>query len=146
MPDPSHLEMTNEKKKIGTAYLCLHGHFYHPPRDDPFTGHIPVEPAATPFANFNEKITTECYRPNTEAGNFDAINFDLGPTLAAWLEDAHEDVYQSIIEADRKHLARYGVGNAMAQAFHHTTQVDITINGRPHWSKSWSVSVPRAGC
>ena len=106
---------TNEEKKIGTAYLCLHGHFYQPPRDDPFTGHIPIEPAATPFANFNEKITTECYRPNTEVGNFDAINFDLGPTLAAWLEDAHEDVYQCIIEADRKHLARYGVGNAMAQ-------------------------------
>ena len=120
MLDPSHLEKTNEEKKIGTAYLCLHGHFYQPPRDDPFTGHIPVEPAATPFANFNEKITTECYRPNTEAGNFDAINFDLGPTLAAWLEDAHEDVYQSIIEADRKHLARYGVGNAMAQAYNHT--------------------------
>ena len=120
MLDPSHLEKTIEEKKIGQAYLCLHGHFYQPPRDDPFTGQIPIEPAATPFANFNEKITVECYRPNAEAGNFDAINFDLGPTLAAWLEDAHEDVYQRIIEADRKHLARYGVGNAMAQAYNHT--------------------------
>ncbi len=110
----------NKDQKIGPAYLCLHGHFYQPPREDPFTGQIPLEPAATPFANFNEKITLECYRPNAEAGNFDAINFDLGPTLAAWLEHAHPDVYQRIIEADRKHMARYGVGNAMAQAYNHT--------------------------
>ena len=59
------------------AYLCLHGHFYQPPREDPFTNQVPIEPAATPFANFNEKITTECYRPNAEAGNFDAINLSL---------------------------------------------------------------------
>ena len=101
-------------------YLCLHGHFYQPPREDPFTGQIPIESAATPYTNFNEKITAECYRPNAEAGNFDTINFDLGPTLASWLEKAHPDVYQRIIEADRKHMALYGVGNAMAQAYNHT--------------------------
>ena len=110
----------NKDQKIGPAYLCLHGHFYQPPREDPFTDQIPIEPAATPFANFNEKITLECYRPNAEAGNFDAVNFDLGPTLAAWLEHAHPDIYQRIIEADRKHMARYGVGNAMAQVYNHT--------------------------
>src|SRR5947209_9075055 len=120
MLDPSHLEKTTEEKKVGPAYLCLHGHFYQPPRDDPFSGQIPIEPAATPFANFNEKITEECYRPNAEASNFDVINYDLGPTLAAWLEDAHDAVYQRIIEADRKHLLRCGVGNAMAQAYNHT--------------------------
>ncbi len=102
------------------AYLCLHGHFYQPPREDPFTNVLPVEPGAAPFANFNEKITSECYRPNAEEGNFEAISFDLGPTLAAWLEDAHPDVYRLIIEADRRHLARYGVGNALAQAYNHT--------------------------
>jgi alpha-amylase/alpha-mannosidase (GH57 family) len=101
-------------------YLCLHGHFYQPPREDPFTGQIPIESAATPYTNFNEKITAECYRPNAEAGNFDTINFDLGPTLASWLEKAHPDVYQRIIDADRKHMALYGVGNAMAQAYNHT--------------------------
>jgi len=104
----------------GQAYLCLHGHFYQPPRENPFTHQIPREPAATPFANFNEKITSECYAPNAEAGNFDALNFDLGPTLATWLEEAHPDVLDRIIEADRKHVARYGVGNAMAQAYNHT--------------------------
>ncbi|HEX4716044.1 MAG TPA: DUF3536 domain-containing protein [Ktedonobacteraceae bacterium] len=104
----------------GQAYLCLHGHFYQPPRENPSTNQIPKEPAATPFANFNEKITSECYTPNAEAGNFDALNFDLGPTLAAWLEQAHPEVLNRIIEADHQHVARYGVGNAMAQAYNHT--------------------------
>jgi hypothetical protein len=109
-----------ERLPLGPAYLCLHGHFYQPPRENPFTGALPLEPGATPFANFNEKITSECYRPNAEAGNFDVISFDMGPTLAAWLEQAHPDVYQRIIEADRRHRERYGVGNALAQAYNHT--------------------------
>jgi uncharacterized protein DUF3536/glycosyl hydrolase family 57 len=124
MLDQKKLNDTNEKTvtnpNLGHAYLCLHGHFYQPPREDPFTGHIPIEPTATPYANFNEKITTECYRPNALAGNFDAINYDLGPTLATWLEDTYPDVYQHIIDADEKHRATYGVGNAMAQAYNHT--------------------------
>src|SRR5579885_2024518 len=120
MLDQKNTADPGEGSKPGPAYLCLHGHFYQPPREDPFTELLPVEPGATPYANFNEKITAECYRPNAEAGNFDLINFDLGPTLAGWLEDAHPDVYGRIIEADRKHVARYGVGNAMAQAYNHT--------------------------
>ena len=121
MLDQSHLiKTTEEKQRTGPAYLCLHGHFYQPPRDDPFTEQIPIEPAATPYANFNEKITEECYRPNAEAGNFDDINYDLGPTLAPWLEDTYPDVYARIIEVDRKNMSRYGVGNAMAQAYNHT--------------------------
>ncbi len=106
--------------RMGRTYLCLYGHFYQPPREDPFTGILPVEPGATPFANYNEKITVECYRPNAQAGNFTHISFDLGPTLAAWLEQAHPDVYQQIIAADRQHLLQYGVGNALAQAYNHT--------------------------
>src|SRR5438445_10347046 len=108
------------RPNVGPAYLCLHGHFYQPPREDPFTGQLPIEPGATPYANFNEKITTECYRPNAEDGNFEAINYDLGPTLASWLEDTHPDVYQRIIDADHQHIARYGVGNAIAQVYNHT--------------------------
>jgi len=106
--------------KPGLAYLCLYGHFYQPPREDPFSGELPVEPGATPFANHNEKITSECYRPNAKAGNFEAISYDLGPTLASWLENAHPDIYQQIIDADRQHMLRYGVGNALAQAYNHT--------------------------
>jgi len=106
--------------QTGRAYLCLHGHFYQPPRENPFTGIIPVEPGATPYVNFNEKITTECYRPNAEAGNFASISYDLGPTLAAWLEVHHPSVYQKIIAAEHEHRTRYGVGNALAQAYNHT--------------------------
>ena len=90
----------------GQAYLCLHGHFYQPPRENPFTNQIPREPAAAPYANFNEKITAECYAPNAKAGNFDALNFDLGPTLATWLDQAHPEILRRIIEADRRHMAR----------------------------------------
>ncbi len=115
LPDESSLG-----SKMSQAYLCMHGHFYQPPREDPFTGTIPREPGATPFANYNEKITSECYRPNAEEGNFEAISYDLGPTLAAWLEKAHPDVYKQIIVADQHHRSRYHVGNAMAQAYNHT--------------------------
>ncbi|MFI5274892.1 MAG: glycoside hydrolase, partial [Ktedonobacterales bacterium] len=101
-------------------FLCLYGHFYQPPRDDPFTRQIAPEPGAAPYANFNEKITAECYQPNAAAGNFAAISFDLGPTLAAWLEHAAPEVYRQILAADRLNVERFGVGNALAQAYNHT--------------------------
>ncbi len=101
-------------------FVTLHGHFYQPPRDDPFSGLVPQEHGATPYENFNEKITAECYRPNAEEGNFEHISFDLGPTLAAWLERYHKDVHDRIVASDRLHVERYGIGNAMAQAYNHT--------------------------
>lgn len=100
--------------------MTLHGHFYQPPRDDPFTGLVPHEHGAAPYENFNEKITAECYRPNAEEGNFEHISFDLGPTLAAWLERYHKDVHDRIVASDRLHVERHGIGNAMAQAYNHT--------------------------
>src|SRR5487761_1723314 len=63
--------------RTGHTYLCLYGHFYQPPRENPFTGILHIEPEVTPYANFNEKITAECYRPNAEAGNVDARSYDL---------------------------------------------------------------------
>jgi alpha-amylase/alpha-mannosidase (GH57 family) len=106
--------------KTSQIYLCLHGHFYQPPRENPFTSLLPLEIGAAPFTNYNEKITSECYRPNAEEGNFEAISYDLGPTLAAWLEQHHPDVYHRIIDADQIYRQRYGVGNAMAQVYNHT--------------------------
>jgi len=102
------------------ACLCIHGHFYQPPREDPFNGLLPVEPGATPFPNYNEKITAECYCPNAELGNFEFMSYDMGPTLAAWLEEHHTDVYQRIMECESRHWQRYGVSNALAQTFNHT--------------------------
>ena len=104
------------------SFLCFHCHFYQPPREDPFTGQIPREAGAEPYHDYNEKITAECYQPNALLGNFDHISFNVGPTLAAWLDasrHAHE-TYDRIVQADRNHAARVGVGNAIAQSAHHT--------------------------
>ncbi len=101
-------------------HLCLHGHFYQPPRENPFTHLVPEEPGAGQYHNFNEKITTECYRPNAEIGNFERISFDMGPTLAAWLARYEQDVYLRILEADQVHRIRHGTGNALAHAHNHT--------------------------
>src|SRR5579859_7641564 len=100
--------------EVGLVSLAVHGHFYQPLRVDPFTGGIPCEADAHPHANFNEKITAECYRPNAEAGNFALLSFNIGPTLANWLEKAHPDVLQRMVEADRIR------SNALAQGYHHT--------------------------
>lgn len=108
------------RPKTGLTYLCMHGHFYQPPREDPFTGQLPVEPGAAPFANFNEKITAECYRPNADAGNFASMSYDMGPTLASWLEQSHPTVYQHILASEKQHMEHYGVSNALAQAYNHT--------------------------
>ncbi len=101
-------------------YLCFHGHFYQPPREDPFTGQIPREPGAEPYHDFNEKITAECYRPNAMLGNFELLSFNLGPTLASWLDKHAHETYDRIVQADRNNLAATGFGNAIAQSAHHT--------------------------
>ena len=100
--------------------LCIHGHFYQPPRENPFTGSIPVEPGAEPFRNFNEKIHQECYKPNAELGNFDRISFNFGPTLARWLEKQFPSTYSRIVTSDQHHQRAFGVGNGIAQTYNHT--------------------------
>lgn len=100
--------------------VCIHGHFYQPPREDPLTGQIPREPGAEPFANWNERILAHCYRPNASLGNFERISFNLGPTLAKWMNDCHPDVLEKIVAQDQHNMDRYGVGNALAQPYHHT--------------------------
>jgi len=101
-------------------FFSVHGHFYQPPREDPFTGKIPREAGAEPYHDYNEKITAECYYPNALLGNFERISFNLGPTLAAWLAAHAQETYKRIIQSDHAHLNAYGVGNAIAQSAHHT--------------------------
>ncbi|MCJ7549253.1 MAG: DUF3536 domain-containing protein [Anaerolineae bacterium] len=100
--------------------LCVHGHFYQPPREDPFTGTTREEPSAAPWANWNERITEECYAPNATVGNFERISFNLGGTLARWLDRESHVTYAGIVASDRRHQAQFGVGNAIAQSVHHT--------------------------
>ncbi len=113
-------EIKPDGKALVTKYLSIHGHFYQPPRLNPFTGKVPREVGAGPYHDFNEKIDAECYRPNAEDGNFGHISFDIGPTLAAWLERHDKPTYDRIIAADREHYKKYGYGNAIAQAYNHT--------------------------
>lgn len=101
-------------------YLCIHGHFYQPPRQNPLTGAIDREPSAAPYHDFNEKIWDECYRANAAAGNFACLSFDLGPTLAAWLQTAHPATLDTIIAAARQSRRETGHSNALAQSYHHT--------------------------
>jgi alpha-amylase/alpha-mannosidase (GH57 family) len=103
----------------GSKYLAVHGHFYQPPREDPFTGRQSLEPQAAPYRNFNEKIAAECYGPNAELGNFGRISFDLGPTLASWLERYTPVTYGRIVEQERLHREKYGHSNALAQVYSH---------------------------
>ncbi|MCD6287369.1 MAG: DUF3536 domain-containing protein [Anaerolineae bacterium] len=100
--------------------LCVHGHFYQPPRDDPFTGTTREEPSAAPWSNWNERITEECYAPNVASGNFERISFNLGGTLAGWMDRESHETYAGIVASDRRHNAQFGVGNAVAQSVHHT--------------------------
>lgn len=116
-----------------TTALIIHGHFYQPPRENPWTDTIEQQPSARPFHNWNERIHAECYRPNAYArvldsrgfvervvNNYANISFNFGPTLISWLEQEHRETYARIIEADRLSVRRHGGhGNAIAQGYHH---------------------------
>lgn len=100
--------------------LIIHGHFYQPPRENPWTGEVEAEPSAAPFHDWNERIHAECYAPNASVNNYARISFNFGPTLLSWLEQHHPETYQHIITADRESAAqRGGHGNAIAQAYGH---------------------------
>lgn len=100
--------------------LCIHGHFYQPPREDPISNYIPAERGAEPFNNWNEKILAECYQPNAEAGNFGKISFNIGPTLFRWMWEYKPQVAQMIVDQERASFEKHGVGNGMAQSYNHT--------------------------
>ena len=112
--------------------VCIHGHFYQPTRENPWTGTWDVQASAAPFRDWNTRITAECYAPNAAArlldaagrtrrvvNNYTSLSFDIGPTLIAWMEVNAPQVLEAIVEADRLGAARYGRGPAIAQPFHH---------------------------
>ncbi len=99
--------------------VCVHAHFYQPPREDPLSGLIPDEVGAEPYKNWNERIHAECYRPNALLGNFEKISFNIGPTLFGWMEYYDKSTYDLIIEQERKNYLSHGVGNGIAQAYNH---------------------------
>lgn len=114
-------------------HLIIHGHFYQPPRENPWINIIERQDSAHPFHDWNERITAECYRPNSMSrilgdrnriidivNNYKSISFNVGPTLMSWLSRTAPEVYAAIVQADKKSCQLHsGHGNAIAQAYHH---------------------------
>ena len=114
-------------------YVCVHGHFYQPPRENAWLESVEAQPTASPFHDWNEKVTEECYWPNCASqildsnnrivqivNNYAKISFDFGPTLLSWLQTDSPEVYQAILEADKLSRQNFsGHGSAIAQAYNH---------------------------
>lgn len=114
-------------------YICIHGHFYQPPRENAWLEVIEQQESATPFHDWNERINYECYAPNTAArildskhritkivNNYAKISYNFGPTLLSWLLEADPATYHAILNADKISQARYaGHGSALAQVYNH---------------------------
>jgi alpha-amylase/alpha-mannosidase (GH57 family) len=105
--------------RLASPSVSIHAHFYQPPREDPFLGDVPHERGAEPYHDFNEKINAECYAPNAALGSFSRISFDLGPTLASWLERHDRKTYRRILDQERVHYEQFGCSNALAQVYSH---------------------------
>jgi len=114
-------------------YICLHGHFYQPPRENPWLEAIERQDSAYPYHDWNERITAECYAPNARArildgqdrivdivNTYSRISFNFGPTLLSWLETEASEVYRAVLDADLRSRERFsGHGSAIAQAYNH---------------------------
>ena len=116
-----------------TRYVCVHGHFYQPPRENAWLEAIELQDSAFPYHDWNERVTAECYAPNGASrildtadrivkivNNYARISFDFGPTVLSWLEDKAQATYRKILAADRASAERFsGHGSAMAQCYNH---------------------------
>lgn len=113
-------------------HVCIHGHFYQPPRQNPWLELVEVQDSAAPFHDWNQRVTAECYAPNAAArilgprgaiecivNNYERISFNFGPTLLQWLEPGAPQVLEALRRADRLSIERLGHGNAMAQVYNH---------------------------
>ena len=115
------------------GYICIHGHFYQPPRENPWLEAVELQDSAYPYHDWNERVTAECYAPNASArilnteqriirilNNYEKISFNFGPTLLSWLETKSPRIYRALLQADEASQARFsGHGSAIAQAYHH---------------------------
>jgi len=114
-------------------HICIHGHFYQPPRENPWLDAVELQDSAYPYHDWNERINAECYAPNTASrifdsegrikdivNNYSSISFNFGPTLLSWLKNHQTDIYQAILEADAQSQKKFsGHGSAIAQVYNH---------------------------
>ncbi len=122
--------MNKEDQK---RYLIIHGHFYQPPRENPWTERIDRQESSAPYHDWNERIAAECYHPNARSrrldgygrilklvNNYEHISFNFGPTLLDWIDKHHPVLHRQILEADAISAGRNGGnGNAIAQVYNH---------------------------
>src|ERR1700724_166465 len=118
---------------VKMRYLCVHGHFYQPPRENPWLEAVELQDSAYPYLDWNDRITAECYGPHATSrildgeqrivqlvNNYAQISFNFGPTLLSWIESKAPKVYEALREADKSSLERFsGHGSAIAQAYNH---------------------------
>lgn len=114
-------------------FLCIHGHFYQPPRENAWLEAIEIQDSASPYHDWNERINAECYSPNSAArilsgdnriidiiNNYSKTSFNFGPTLLSWMEQKAPETYEAILEADRISQTQFsGHGSALAQVYNH---------------------------
>ena len=114
-------------------YLCIHCHFYQPPRENPWLEAIENQESASPFHDWNERISAECYRPNglsrildgegwvvRLANNYARVSYNFGATLLSWMKDFDPVGYEAVLEGDRQSVKRFGGhGSAIAQVYNH---------------------------
>ncbi|MCD8378355.1 MAG: DUF3536 domain-containing protein [Candidatus Gastranaerophilales bacterium] len=122
--------MTEKNREV---FLAIHGHFYQPPRENPWLEAIELQPSALPCHDWNERVNNECYAPNSTSkvvnnknevisivNNYEHISFNFGPTLLSWMEEFAPTAYERIIKADIKSVEEHGGhGNAIAQVYNH---------------------------
>ena len=125
--------MTNKNATKNDKFLTIHGHFYQPPRENPWLEAIELQDSALPFHDWNERICIECYNPNSVSrivdnrnrildivNNYEYMSFNFGPTLLSWMEEFAPLTYERIIKADIESISQHnGHGNAMAQVYNH---------------------------
>jgi len=125
--------MENQDQPSSRRYVCIHGHFYQPPRENPWLETVETQDSAAPYHDWNERVTAECYAPNGAArivntknriirilNNYGRMSFNFGPTLLSWLEVNAGRVYRMILDADANSQRRFGGhGSAMAQVYNH---------------------------
>ncbi len=114
-------------------FICIHGHFYQPPRENPWLETVETQDTAAPYHDWNERICAECYATNGAAriqnaknqitrivNNYARISFNFGPTLLSWLKENAPRTYRMILDGERRSRKSYGGhSSAMAQVFNH---------------------------
>ena len=127
------MKPSEEVAPDSNLYVCVHGHFYQPPRENPWLETVEEQKSAAPYHDWNDRITAECYAPNGASriqnlenqiirivNNYSRMSYNFGPTLLSWLNDFAPRTYRMVLDADKTSAQRYsGHGSAMAQVYNH---------------------------